>query len=864
MVTRRFASLGWLLCCCIAAAAQSASPGSALKSTGAAKHAVVIPPEKAKPITLPRFEHPPVIDGKLDDDVWKTAAVFKDFVQISPGDNIAPSKPTEAMIGFDSKNLYLAFHCYDEPDKVRATVAKRDAVFDEDNVRVFLDTFNDQRRAYILGWNPLGIQQDGITTEGSGDDYSVDIVMESKGMITSDGWTLEVAIPFKSLHYEAGKGKLWGIHVIRNIDRFNDEIDSWMPISRDISSNLVQEGHVTGLEGISTEHTLEVIPSVTVSETGKRIGALTPDQLAANPALLDPGRLLNQPLQFDLGVTAKYSVTPTVTLDLAVNPDFAQVEADQTVVTANQRFPIFFEEKRPFFLEGIDIFQTPIQAVHTRAIVDPDVAVKLSGKRGKNTFGILLASDNAPGNFTNEEKQDAASLPAIARFIDKNAYVGILRLKRDIGKQSYIGLLMTSYNFIEDHNQLGGIDGRFQISKQKTFTFQVLATTSRRCFFEPALDAHRPGPSDGCFAGYDPVKGDLTRPAETNNYYRTGNGLAYRWQYNRDGRHFYYGANGNGQTQDYRADVGFTRRLNTNFAAGYVGYQSEQKPKAKLINWNFNDNFGTNFNWQWLSQNFYHQSSMNLNFQHNTNVGFGVGQGYERLFEEEFGLKRTATHAGAFFGPPERSTGQYSWYMYGNTKPSQKYSFNTFISESWNSYDYDFGALPKFIRVSPGAILAAHVAAAGACDVASPPPICAAPLDPGPGKSWDINFAANYQPTKPLNLSLSWEQSKLRRNDTGLLAFQDNIYSFHGTYQFSRFVFARARVDYDTLSSNARGQFLFGYTPNPGTAFYVGYNDDLTYNGNSPFTQQFEPGFRRNGRTFFIKLSYLFRKSFGG
>src|SRR5262249_2490124 len=440
--------------------------------------------------------------------------------------NTAPSKPTEVFIGYDSRTLYLGFHCYDdERDKVRATVAKRDEVFGDDNVRVWLDTFNDQRRAYVLGWNPLGIQQDGIMTEGSGTDFSVDIVMESKGMLTDDGWVVEVAIPFKSLRYEAGKGKLWGFHVWRNFFRFNDDMDSWMPLSRDISSNLAQEGHLTGLEGISTEHTLEIIPSVTVSETGKRVSALTPAQLAADPTLLDKGRLLNEPIHFDLGLTAKYSITPTVTLDLAVNPDFAQVEADQTVVTANQRFPIFFEEKRPFFLEGIDIFKTPIQVVHTRAIVDPDIAVKLSGKRGKNTFGILLASDNAPGNFTEEEKQDTANLPSIARFINKNAYVGILRLKRDVGKQSYIGLLVTSYNFIEKHNQLGSIDGRFQISKQKTFRFQVVGTNSKRCFFDPVLDAHRPGPSNGCFVGYDPAPGNPTRPAKTNNYYRNGNGF---------------------------------------------------------------------------------------------------------------------------------------------------------------------------------------------------------------------------------------------------------------------------------------------------------------------------------------------------
>src|SRR5258706_2214181 len=535
-----FCLVGALLSCCTAVAAQTSSPSPTASAIAAAtpnqqansadaKSRAVIPPEKAKPIVIPRFDKPPVIDGKLDDEIWKQAIVLRDFLQTGPGDNIAPSKPTEMMIGYDARTFYMAFHCYDEPDKVRATVAKRDEVFGEDNVRVFLDTFNDQRRAYVLGFNPLGVQADGIMSEGSGTDFSVDIVMESKGILTSDGWTLEVAIPFKSLRYEAGKGKLWGIHVWRNIDRFNDEIDSWMPNSREISSLLSQEGHLTGLEGISTERTLEIIPSVTLSETGKRVSALSLAQVAANPTMLDPGRILNQPIKFDLGLTAKYSLTPTVTLDLAINPDFAQVEADQTVVTANQRFPIFFDEKRPFFLEGIDIFKTPIRAVHTRAVVDPDLAVKLSGKRGKNTFGILLASDNAPGNFSEDERNNSSSLPAIQRFLDKNAYIGILRLKRDIGTGSNIGILLTSYNFIEKHNQLGGIDGRFRISKQKTFSFQVLGSTSRRCFPEPALDTHPPRPSGGWFVGYDPSATNPFRPGETRSYYRTGNGLAYAY-----------------------------------------------------------------------------------------------------------------------------------------------------------------------------------------------------------------------------------------------------------------------------------------------------------------------------------------------
>jgi len=818
------ALLASALCVYAATAAQSVAPSS---SPGAHKHAVKIPPEKAKPIHVPRFDKAPVIDGKLDDEVWKQAAVLKEFIQTRPDDNVAPSRETLAMIGYDDKHLYLAFHCFDEPDKVRATIAKRDEVFGEDNIRVFLDTFNDQRRAYVLGWNALGIQQDGIMTEGAGTDFSVDIVMESKGMLTSDGWTVEVTIPFKSLRYEAGKGKLWGFHVWRNFFRFNDEIDSWMPNSREIASFLSQEGHLTGLEGISTERTMEIIPSLTVSETGKRVPALAPGATG-----LDPGRFVNDPLKFDPGLTMKFGITPTVTLDFTLNPDFAQVEADETVVTANQRFPIFFQEKRPFFLEGIDIFQTALQAVHTRAIVDPDVAIKLTGKRGRNTFGILLASDNAPGNFTGDERVD----PVNTRFVNKNAFIGVLRLKRDIGKASSVGLLATSYNFIEKHNQLLGIDGRFQVNPKTVASFQVLGTTSRRCFFEPAKDEHTPTAAEPCFVN-----------GSTRNYYRQGNGLAYSVVYDYTGRNLGWVYQGSGRTQDYRADVGFTRRLNTNNHGAFVRFNNDPNSKRKVISWRFSTGGSTNFDWQGRMQNWGAEPQLSLQFHRNTNFEMGVGFGYERLFEHEFGAHRTATHTGAFFGAPERSTYQRSLFLGFSSNPTKRYSGYLFWNIGSHDYDFDFGAGERFPRVSPAARLNPD-----------------APLDPGPGTSMNINAGGSYQPTNALSASLDYTKSRLRRNDTGLVAFDENIFSFRSTYQFSRFVFVRGRADYDTLASNVRAQLLFGYTPSPGTAFYVGYNDDISRNGFNPFTGQLEPGFRRNGRTFFIKMSYLFRKSFGG
>ncbi|HSS20546.1 MAG TPA: DUF5916 domain-containing protein [Pyrinomonadaceae bacterium] len=819
----------------------SAAPGSATSKPAAGGPASALPGEKAHPVKVTLFSKPPVIDGKLDDDVWKTAAVFKDFRQWRPSDTGEASARTEMFAGYDSRFIYFGFHAYDDPAKVRATVAKRDSIFDDDSVGLLIDTFNDKRRAYELFFNPLGVQQDGFLTEGGNDDFSVDIVMESKGVLTDDGYTVEIAIPFKSLRYEAGKDKLWGIHILRQIKHVNGEQDSWMPISKDQSGLLSQAGHITGLEGISTERTLELIPSVTLSETGKRKAPVTVAQIA------NGGRFVNEPAKLDLGLTGKYSLTPQVTLDFAVNPDFAQVESDQLVVTANQRFPIFFEEKRPFFLEGIDIFRTQIAAVHTRAIIDPDYAAKLTGKVGRNTFGLLLASDNGPGNFNEDERTTANP-----RLLDKNASVGILRLKRDIGKQdSFIGFLGTYRRFVDTGNVLGGFDGKFRLDKVTTFSWQVLGTSSRRQFFYPD---------------------------EGSTFDRREKGFIYALDYNQDGRHFGHEFSIVGRTRYYRADVGFNRRNNTNNPNWFIRYNSEPKPKAFLVSWRAYTDFSASFDWQGNSQNGNSENQIQFSFKKESFLGFGVDKGYERVFESEFGgtrqpgvdciVTKDCTFAGS---DNERSSSNHGLYMFAGSSPSKKYNFNFFVNRRWGDFDFDFGNDPKYPRVSPTAIVAAAFAAAnpGTCDPAPPgappkviPPQCKAPLDPGPGDFWHIDGSINYKPTTALTATLNFTKEKLTRYDTHRVAFDDNIVSLRTTYQFSRFLFARGRVDFDSIASSVKGQFLLGYTPNPGTAFYVGYNDDLNRHGFNPFTGSLEPGFRRNGRTFFIKASYLFRKSF--
>ncbi|MBI3653815.1 MAG: carbohydrate binding family 9 domain-containing protein [Acidobacteria bacterium] len=805
-------------CCDYVQAFQAAALSKAADAKpSTTKLPAALPIEKTQPVVIKKFASPPVIDGKLDDAVWKQATLFKDFYQVQPGDNIAPSQKTEVWMGYDSKFLYLGFRAYDDPDKVRATVPKRDQVYDDDNVKVYLDTFNDKRKAYEFMFNPYGVQGDAILTDGIEEDFSIDLVHESKGVIDQQGYTVEVAIPFKSLRYVAGKDKIWGVNFYRRIQRFDREADSWMPISRDKSSLLSQFGQITGLEGISNERTIELIPSLTLSESGKRVPTVSPAARFGDPLLGDPGRMVNAPITADLGFTMKFGITPTITLDATVNPDFAQVEADAPVLTANQRFPIFYPEKRPFFLEGIDIFQTPIQALNTRAIVDPDYALKLTGKQGRNSFGLLLASDNAPGNYALEERNDPLILPSIQRFLDKNAAIAVLRYKRDIGKESSLGFIGTSYDFIEKHNRVGGIDGRLRLDKQTTFSFQVLGTTSRRYFYDANDD---------------------------RNIYRSGKALAYSWNVDKTGRNFGYRLSGDGKTRDYRADVGFFERTNFNSNNLFLRYSSEPKAKAKFISWRAFSFNGIGYDWQGRTQSVDHSDNFGFTFTRQIFFNVGYNEFYERLFEGEFGAQRSATRQGAFYGnDPERSTRGRAVFANFNMNPSKKVSFGMFAGHRWNIFDFDFGAGAKFPRVSPAALLDPN-----------------APLDPGAANTFDLEMAVSLQPTNALKTSLTYNRNRFTRNDTGRTVLIDNIYSSLTTYQFTRFLFARARLDYDSLAASVRGQYLFGWTPNPGTAFYVGYNDTANYNGYSPFTGHFEPGFRRQSRTFFIKTSYLFRK----
>jgi hypothetical protein len=682
-------------------------------------------------VNVPRAETPPVVDCRLDDAAWPAAAVLDGFRQTYPGDNAEPSCATEVRLLYTPRALYVAVRAEADPERVRATLAKRDAIAEDDSVSLYLDTFHDRRRAYVLMFNPLGVQQDGVFVEGSEPDFSYDVAMQSAGCVGERGYALEVAVPFESLRCQAGPGRSWGLHVIRQLKHENEE-HSWMPLRRDrvgVAATtrelrarfLAQAGTLAGLEAIEHPKLLEWIPVSAARATGR----------AAD---------------LDLGASARLALSPAATADLALNPDFAEVEADQPQSTANQRFPLFFAEKRPFFLEGADLFQTPVRAFHSRSIVDPDAALKLTGTRGRASATALLALDAAPG--------------------PGKAIAGALRLRRDVGDQSSLGLLATRRQFGGAGNDVVGLDGRLAVGGRSVWTFQALAT----------------------------------RAGETL-------GFGYYSEWARSDRRTSLQVVGEGYSAGYRAELGYTQRTDTNRWSAVVRYNAPPAEGGPLVSWSAANTLLVQFDGRGRMQYAYVYPRLLLAFPRQGFLNLYAYKDYARVFEEEFAPARSATRPGAFAGRAERSTDYHGFTVEAGTAPSRSLSLQVAYDRSWDNLDYDLGA-GRFPRVSPGALLDPD-----------------APLDPGPA-DYSLRAATlALRPTEALRVSGSYEHGRLTRDDTGLDVFDQRLASLRAHYAFTRDAWLRARLDYDSLDGRMFQQLVFGWTPRPGTALYAGYDE---------------------------------------
>ena len=409
-------------------------------------------------IQIPRIDTPPTLDdfGDMEPNARVASQMLRvtGFIVREPADGTQPTQNTDVYLAYDQLNLYAVFVCWDkEPDKIRARMTRREDIFADDSAEIMIDTFHDARRAYAFAVNPFGIQWDALWTEGSigtgtagdfsGFDPSFDTVWRSDGRLTGRGYLALIAIPFKSLRFPNTDQQEWGIILNRSIPRTNENI-FWPRISNRIQGRFNQAATATGLEHISPARNVQLIP-YGLFRTFRDIDERDPNHPFFESRAFKP----------DAGLDGKFILHGRFVLDATVNPDFSQVESDQPQITVNQRFEVFFPEKRPFFLENSNFFTTPINLVFTRRIGHPEYGLRLTGKSGPWAVGVLASDDRAPGE----------ALPPFDPHSGDRATFAIARVSHDILEQSTIGAIFTDREFGGGYNRVGGVDANLKINQ---------------------------------------------------------------------------------------------------------------------------------------------------------------------------------------------------------------------------------------------------------------------------------------------------------------------------------------------------------------------------------------------------------------
>ena len=464
---------------------------------------------------VPRVSNAPKVDGVLDDEAWNAAPLPiepGEWVSYNPvrGDRMPAHFRTDVRITYDDRNIYLAFHCFDnEPDRIRTNVSRRDSAFNDDWIAMSLDSAGTGQAAYHLFANPSGSQMDAINTSASGEQFDADVVWYSAAKTTADGYVVEIQVPLQTLRFKGGEQVRMNLVFFRKISRIGVSY-AWPEMLPgqwvfDRPSHLV-------FSNLTPRRLVELLPSVTYGVNQAREASSSAWGAADGDA--------------HVGASGKLGITSGVTLDGTVNPDFSQVESDQFQITVNQRYPLFFSEKRPFFMEGMGLFNLAHgdnmrTAVHTRRIIDPIFGTKLTGTVGKTTFGVLNANDDHPGDVGGRGEA----------FADRNKLFTVGRATYALRRSDYIGGIFTHTQHAGRSNLTAGADLSIRPSSPQSVTASFLATQTSDSEDETRGNA-----------------GHVSYTYETRRF-QTG------WQIEHYDRHF-------------QMDTAFYRR--TGFTAGYT------------------------------------------------------------------------------------------------------------------------------------------------------------------------------------------------------------------------------------------------------------------------------------------------------
>ena len=562
-------------------------------------------------VTIPRIEAAVQVDGALDEPAWTEAARLGGFSQYQPSDSRPAEERTEVLVWYAPDAIYFGVVAHDsQPSSIRATVADRDNLDREDSVTIYLDTFNDRRRAFVFAVNPLGSQLDGVQNEGQfnpgtfsgqgtgggqGLDKSPDYRFDSKGRLTPDGYVVEVRIPFKSLRYPGNGAQAWGLNVKRKIQRTGYE-DTWTDAKR-VASFLAQSGVIDGLHDLRRGVVTEAQPFVTASSAGGR----TPS-----------GDFTRAAADLSAGANLRLGFT-NLSIDATVNPDFSQVESDAGLVTVNQRFALFLPEKRPFFLEGIELFATPNQLVYTRQVVEPVAGGKITGKFGAFGVAHLTSVDDVEG---------------------ENVLFNVTRVRRDLGRNSVAGVTFT------DRTGHGGFN-------------RVLAADTRIVF-------------GGLYYVLGQLGGSWTEGTTT-----TRSAPIWTAEFDRTARHWGFNYKLNGIGEEFVTRSGFVPRSNiVEFRA--MNRLTRYGARGRLVE-SASVFFGPSRLWRY--EDFGHDGPIEGNESATISVNLRRGWAASNTFRHEFvnfdpDVYATYTVGGVrLYDHPSRVSGRYGWTS-GVTSPT--------------------------------------------------------------------------------------------------------------------------------------------------------------------------------------------------
>ncbi len=720
----------------------------------------------------------------LDEDVWRRAALLTGFSQYRPVDSRPAEDSTQVLVFYAPDAIYFGIRAYEAHGSVvRATLADRDNIGADDNIQILLDTFNDRRRASLFEVNPLGVQQDGVRSEGIAGaagganaggrfdgvvDLNPDYVYESHGRVTPWGFEVEVRIPFKSLRYQSGATQDWGMQVVRVTQHTGYE-DTWTPVVRASASFLIQSGTLKNLGGMRRGLVMDVNPEFTSHVDGAPAGGAP----AYRYGRVDP----------QLGVNLRWGITQNLSMTGTVNPDFSQVEADVGQVTVNERFALFFPEKRPFFLEGLEQFDTPNALIYTRQIHAPVGGAKLTGKVGGTGIAYIGAVDD----------NETAGAP--------HPVFNLLRLRRDLGASSTVGLAYTDRVAGSDWNRVLAADARVIWKKIWFSSAQFAGSWSK----------------DAAGQLWDVTLYDLT-------------GYSY-------GNH----AELVGISPDFKASSGFVNRVNVVHGRLFNRFTRYGKPGAALENatmflliqptWRYDDFFKFRRTLE---------GSIQQQFQFTLRGGWFVTALWQNLHQrfDSADYSGYQVDSGGTAVPFVVPPGLYN--MWGGlgaiSTPNRAVKADVSIG-------YVSG--PIFAEASEGRALNVYTA-----------------LEWKPTSS--LRFAAQWPHQRIMRArDGSWfSTADIPRLKIEYQLKRDIFFRYVGQYTAQRRDALRDPRTGDSLIVSGsqppepefRNDFLFSYKPTPGTVLFLGYGSSLT--------EQDPLSFRRMSRTadgFFLKASYLFR-----